>query len=103
MNHKKKYISLDKFIHQALYNSNKGFYMCKNPFGSKGDFLTAPNISILFSEMITVWIIAFWQKLKCPKKINLVELGSGNGEMICTCYHLLRNFNHLKNHIKFFY
>ena len=52
MNHKKKYIALDKFIHQALYNSNSGFYMDKDPFGSKGDFITAPNISILFSEMI---------------------------------------------------
>ena len=95
MNHKKKYIALDKFIHQALYNSNTGFYMNKDPFGSKGDFLTAPNVSILFSEMIAVWVIAFWQKLKCPKKINLIELGPGNGEMIfdmLSCFKGFRSF-----------
>ena len=39
----KNLIALDKFINQALYNPKKGFYMKKNPFGSKGDFLTSPN------------------------------------------------------------
>ena len=43
--------------------------MKKNPFGKKGDFITAPNISRLFSEMIAIWIISFWQSLGCPKKI----------------------------------
>ena len=83
------HIPLDKFIDQALYNKKYGFYMKKNPFGSKGDFITAPNISILFSEMIAVWTIAFWQNLNCPKKINIIELGAGNGEMI---YHMITSF-----------
>jgi len=75
-------IPLDKFINLALYHPKKGFYMKKNPIGKKGDFITAPNISILFSEMIAIWIVAFWENLNCPKKINLVELGGGNGEML---------------------
>jgi NADH dehydrogenase [ubiquinone] 1 alpha subcomplex assembly factor 7 len=75
-------LTVDKYIHEALYNNKTGYYMRKNPFGKKGDFITAPNISILFSEMIAIWIISFWQNLKNPKKFNLVELGSGNGEMI---------------------
>ena len=56
--------------------------MQKNPFGLKGDFITAPNISRMFSEMIAVWILGFWENLGTPKKINLVELGAGNGEMM---------------------
>ena len=44
-----KYTPLDKFIDKALYNNKTGYYMQKNPFGKKGDFITAPNISILFS------------------------------------------------------
>mgnify|MGYP001341212161 CR=1 FL=1 len=75
-------LSLDKFITESLYKKNTGYYMSKNPFGKKGDFITAPNISILFSEMIAIWIIAFWQNLKTPKKINLVEMGAGNAEDI---------------------
>jgi len=86
---KKNCISLDKFINKALYNKNFGYYMKKNPFGNEGDFITAPNISLLFSEMIAIWTIAFWKNLKCPKKINIIELGAGNGEMI---YRMLSSF-----------
>ena len=75
-------ISLDKFINFALYDKKKGYYMQKNPFGLKGDFITAPNISRIFSEMIAIWILSFWENLGTPKKINLVELGAGNGEMM---------------------
>jgi len=85
-----------------LYNKKKGFYMKKNPFGSKGDFITAPNISILFSEMLSVWTIAFWQNLKCPKKINLIELGSGNGQMIYDMIKTFKNFPEFYNSCKFF-
>ena len=67
-----KYISLDKFIGKALYDKKEGYYMRKNPFGTNGDFTTAPNISILFSEMLAVWCIAFWENLGCPKKITII-------------------------------
>ena len=75
-------ISLDRFINFALYDKKDGYYMRKNPFGSKGDFITAPNISRMYSEMIAIWILGFWENLGNPKKINLVELGAGNGEMM---------------------
>ena len=78
-NHK---ISLDKFINFCLYDKKNGYYMKKNPFGKTGDFTTAPNISRLFSEMIAVWTISYWQMLGSPKKFNLIELGAGNGEMM---------------------
>ena len=45
----KKIISLDKFIDFSLYNKKSGYYIKKNPFGKKGDFITSPGISILFS------------------------------------------------------
>ena len=75
-------ISLDEFINLSLYDKKNGYYMKKNPFGEKGDFTTAPNISRLFSEMIAIWIISFWYNLGSPKNFNLVELGAGNGEMM---------------------
>ena len=78
----KNLISFDKFMEMSLYDKKNGYYMKKNPFGKKGDFITSPNISILFSEMILIWIISFWENLKKPKKINIVELGSGNAEML---------------------
>ena len=81
---KNSLLSLDKFIEQSLYNKKFGYYMKNDPFGKKGDFITAPNISILFSEMIAIWIVSFWKSLKSPKQFNLIELGAGNGEMMRT-------------------
>jgi cyclopropane-fatty-acyl-phospholipid synthase len=81
-NKKNDLFTLYKFIEDSLYNKKYGYYMVKNPFGKSGDFITAPNISILFSEMIAIWVISFWEKLDCPEQFNLIELGAGNGEMM---------------------
>ena len=85
-------LPLDKFINLSLYNKKFGYYMKKNPFGKEGDFITAPNISRLFSEMIAIWILSFWQSLGSPKKFNLIELGAGNGEMMKVLIESFQNF-----------
>ena len=85
-------ISLDKFIELSLYNKKFGYYMKKNPFGKQGDFITAPNVSRLFSEMIAIWIISFWENLGSPKQFNLIELGGGNGEMMKILIESFQNF-----------
>mgnify|MGYP001372301816 FL=1 len=85
-------LSLDKFINFGLYDKKHGYYMKKNPFGKKGDFTTAPNISRLFSEMIAIWIISFWESLGSPKKFNVVEMGAGNGEMMKILLESFQNF-----------
>ena len=92
--------TLDKFIEESLYNKKYGYYMKKNPFGESGDFITAPNISILFSEMIAIWAISFWEKLGCPKQFNLVELGAGNGEMMRVLVNTFNKFPQFKNSCK---
>ena len=89
---KKHDLPLDKFINLSLYNKKFGYYMKKNPFGKKGDFITAPNISRLFPEMIAIWIVSFWESLGSPKKFNLIELGAGNGEMMKVIIESLKNF-----------
>ena len=102
MIHKKNFLALDKFINKALYNPKKGFYMKSNPFGNKGDFITSPNISILFSEMLSIWTISFWKNLKCPKKVNFIELGSGNGQMIYDMINSFKNFPKFYNSCNFY-
>ena len=99
-NKKKDLYTLDKFIEESLYNQKYGYYMKKNPFGEGGDFITAPNISILFSEMIAIWVISFWEKLDCPKQFNLVELGAGNGEMMRILINTFNKFPQFKNSCK---
>ena len=101
-NSKTKYIPLDRFIYKALYDKKKGYYMNKNPFGKNGDFITAPQISILFSEMLAIWCIAFWEKLGCPKKINIIELGAGNGDMMNEMIKVFDKFNKFKSSSNYF-
>jgi NADH dehydrogenase [ubiquinone] 1 alpha subcomplex assembly factor 7 len=85
-------LPLDKFIEWALYDKNSGYYMKKNPFGKEGDFITAPSITRLFSEIVSIWIITFWKSIGSPKKFNLLELGAGNGEMMRIITETLKNF-----------
>jgi len=90
----KKSIPLDKFINIALYSKKFGYYMKKNPFGKKGDFITAPMISNLFGEMLAIWCVSFWEHAGKPNKILLVELGPGDGSL---CKNLLKTFKQFKN------
>ena len=59
----------------------KGFYTSKIPFGKKGDFITAPTISNLFSEIIGIWVVSTWEGFGKPKDFNFVELGPGDGSL----------------------
>ena len=95
-------IPLDQYINLSLYDEKIGYYMKKNPFGKKGDYTTAPNISRLFSEMIAIWILTFWKNLGSPKKFNLVELGAGNGEMMKILIESFQKFPNFLNCCNFF-
>ena len=94
-------LPLDKFIEFALYDKDSGYYMKKNPFGKEGDFITAPNITRLFSEIIAIWVITFWKSIGSPKKFNLLELGAGNGEMMKVIKATLKNFPECFNNCSF--
>ena len=76
-----KILPVDKFIENVLYNKKVGYYSTKIPFGKSGDFITAPGISNLFSEIIGIWLITTWNTLGRPQKFNIVELGPGDGSL----------------------
>ena len=97
----KKDLPLDQFIDFALYDKVNGYYMKKNPFGKEGDFITAPNITRLFSEIIAIWVLTFWKSIGSPKKFNLLELGAGNGEMMKVIIETLKNFPECFNNCSF--
>ncbi|RYE05706.1 MAG: SAM-dependent methyltransferase [Rickettsiaceae bacterium] len=73
------FIKIDELMHQALAMNESSYYRHQKFIGSQGDFITAPEISQLFGEIIGLWCIDNWYKLNCPKNINLVELGPGRG------------------------
>ena len=92
-----KSLPLDRFIDLSLYDKKFGYYMKKNPFGKNGDYITSPLISNLFSEMIAIWCVAFWESLKKPNKIIITELGPGDGSL---CKNLLIASKNFKDFYK---
>ncbi len=98
----KNKVPLDEFIRHSLYDKNKGYYMKNNPIGVNADFITAPEISVLFSEMIAIWLVGFWEKLGKPDNINIIELGAGTGELIFQINNTIKNFVKFKKSCNFY-
>jgi len=77
---KKGRIDVGKFIQLCQFENN-GYYIKNNPIGSKNDFITAPEISQMFGEVLAVFLINYWEE-KVKTDFNLVELGPGKGTLI---------------------
>ena len=74
-------LPVDEFFLKVLYDKKYGYYATKKPFGAKRDYITSPNISRLFSEVIAIWLISTWEKFDKPKYFNIIELGPGDGTL----------------------
>lgn len=70
------------FMATALGHPKHGYYVTRDPLGRDGDFITAPEISQIFGELIGLWCVAVWQSLGAPERFNLVELGPGRGTLM---------------------
>ncbi len=97
-----KYLPVDRFFNNVLYDKKDGYYNSKKPFGEKGDFITSPKISNLFSEMIAIWIVATWEIFGKPKNFNIVELGPGDGSLIKILIKVFKNFPEFNKSKKIF-
>jgi NADH dehydrogenase [ubiquinone] 1 alpha subcomplex assembly factor 7 len=75
-------ISLAEFMAVALTHPKTGYYMSGDPFGAAGDFVTAPEVSQMFGELIGLWSVDCWEKLGRPDPLQLVELGPGRGSLM---------------------
>ena len=59
----------------ALGHPKFGYYITADRFGAAGDFITAPEISQMFGELIGLWCAHTWAAMGSPERVNLVELG----------------------------
>ncbi len=75
-------IEFDRFMALALLDKESGYYKVKSPLGSRGDFITSPELSQVFGELIGLWLLDCWHKLKSPQKFHLVEIGAGSGSLL---------------------
>lgn len=75
-------ISIETYMSFALTHPVHGYYRSKMPLGAEGDFITAPEISQMFGEMIGLWSVEVWHGMGAPRAFHLVELGPGRGTLI---------------------
>jgi len=75
-------ISIATYMAEALGHPQHGYYMRQDPFGRDGDFITAPEISQMFGELIGLWCVEMWRLMDQPTRFQLVELGPGRGSLM---------------------
>ena len=88
---KSKIISIEKFTEECLYGKF-GYYNNSNVIGKKGDFITAPEISQLFGDIVGLFILYHW-KTNIKKKFNFYELGPGKGTLLIDLLNITKKFN----------
>jgi NADH dehydrogenase [ubiquinone] 1 alpha subcomplex assembly factor 7 len=79
------------YMSEALANPRHGYYRHRDPLGTQGDFITAPEISQVFGELIGAWLAERWQALGSPGKVLMVELGPGRGTLMADALRATRN------------
>ncbi len=75
-------ISVRDYVTTCYYDDEHGYYRNRTVIGGAGDFVTAPEISQAFGELVGLWCIAVWQQMGSPARFHLVEFGPGRGTMM---------------------
>lgn len=92
-------LSVSSFMNECLVNPKYGYYYKKDNtiFGKSGDFITNPEISGIYGQLLCVWIYKEWENLGKPSKFNIIELGPGNGTLMKDILNTSKNFKDFKN------
>jgi SAM-dependent MidA family methyltransferase len=93
-------ISLEHYMNLALSHPRYGYYTTREPFGVMGDFITAPEISQMFGELIGLWAVEVWCLAGAPAPMRLVELGPGRGTLMADALRAIRTVPGLANAIE---
>ena len=63
-----------RYMALCLGHPRHGYYMTRDPFGAAGDFITAPEVSQMFGELIGAWAATVWRQMGAPGRVHLIEL-----------------------------
>ena len=75
-------LNVAEYMTLCLLDPEDGFYPTRDPLGKEGDFITAPEISQMFGELIGIWCLQTWLDMGQPKRVQLIEIGPGRGIMM---------------------
>ena len=75
-------VTVAEYMQEVLTHPEFGYYMHRDVFGQRGDFITSPEVSQVFGELMGAWAVWQWTQLGKPKNARLVELGPGRGTLM---------------------
>ena len=75
-------ISLSQYMQICLWDDKNGYYNSNQVLGGNGDFITSPEISQTFGELIGLWALSFYQEFIHKKRLCITELGAGRGTLL---------------------
>jgi SAM-dependent MidA family methyltransferase len=88
-------LSVEAYMEACLLDARAGAYTSRQPIGEQGDFVTAPEISQIFGELLGLWVVAVWQSMGEPRSVIVAELGPGRGTLLADAlraWRVLPNF-----------
>jgi NADH dehydrogenase [ubiquinone] 1 alpha subcomplex assembly factor 7 len=83
-------ISVERYMSLCLSHPTLGYYMTRDPFGAAGDFITSPEISQMFGELLGLWSAEAWALCGSPQPARLVEIGPGRGALMADALRAVR-------------
>lgn len=75
-------ITVARYMALCLGHPLHGYYTTRDPFGASGDFITAPETSQMFGELLGLWAGEIWRMMGAPASVRLIELGPGRGSLM---------------------
>jgi NADH dehydrogenase [ubiquinone] 1 alpha subcomplex assembly factor 7 len=75
-------LTLAVFLEEVLYHPQWGYYAHHNPIGKDGDYITAPEMTQVFGELLALWAYVQWQSKGRHQPVALIELGPGKGTLM---------------------
>ena len=75
-------ISVSEYMAMCLFDPTDGYYTTREPFGVSGDFITSPEISQMFGELLGVWTYSAWIAAGKPVPFTFAEIGPGRGTLM---------------------
>jgi SAM-dependent MidA family methyltransferase len=75
-------LPVSQYMALCLFDPEAGYYTSREPFGRGGDFITAPEVSQMFGELVAIWLRAAWEAIGRPLPVTFAEIGPGRGTLM---------------------
>jgi len=81
---------VSRYMELCLTHPEHGYYIGRDPLGREGDFITSPEVSQMFGELLGLWAASVWKAMGAPETVRLIELGPGRGTLMMDALRAIR-------------